>query len=404
MLVALQATLAFCFLGLLAREHGSRQRIASADFAAYATGAALAARGDGAHLYDAAAQAVAQAEIIAPYRFPGGLLAFLNPPHVALALSPLARLDYAAAFRVWLLLQLVVVALVARSAAAVVGARGALERWVVYTAVGAFWPVFYAVQIGQLSPLLLLALLRLYLALDAAPGAARDARAGAWLFVLGAKPQLLLVLPLMLLLAGRGRAVAWAVAFGAAAVVVTGLALGWDVWSGYARGIGAIERYFAQGTPEHMVSLRGLLSPLFGATQTTLVVVWLSLAAITLAAASFWRRHPVTPHEPTAFALRYATAVALSLLFSPHLFIQDVTLWLAPLAIGWRALAEAPKRRASFGRFLLAWPLVYLATAALMDTAGRAATILALILPTAALVLAARAELRATSRDVSVDS
>jgi hypothetical protein len=382
MLVALQATLALAFLSLVARELGSRERMVSADFAAYATGARLAARG-GVGLYDPAAQAAAQAEIIAPYRFPGGLLAFLNPPHVALALAPFARLDYATAFRLWTLFQLVVVALVARSAAAVAGAaQEKTARWVAHTAVGAFWPLFYAVQVGQLTPLLLLALLQLYLALDRG----HDARAGAWLFVASAKPQLLVLLPLLLLLSRRPRALAWAALFGAAAVAVTGLTLGWSVWPRYVSSVGALEPFFAQGTPEHMVSLRGLLSLLFGATRSILVVTWAALGAAVLAVALSWRRRPVTPREPVAFARRYATALALSLVFSPHLFIQDVALWIAPLALTWRAMEDEPQRRARFGLFLLAWPLAYLAAAAFTSATGRPATLAALSLPVAALV------------------
>jgi arabinofuranan 3-O-arabinosyltransferase len=387
-LVALQGALALAFLLLVGRELGSHERMASADFSAYATAARLAARG-GAGLYDPAAQAAAQAELIAPHRFPGGLLAFLNPPHVALALSPFARLDYATAFRLWTLLQLVVVAFAARSAAAVAAARGPLERWAVLTGVCAFWPLFYAVQIGQLTPLLLLALLRLYLALDEG----RDAQAGAWLFVASAKPQLLALLPLLILLSRRPRVVGWAALFGAAGVAVTALTLGWSVWPRYVSSVGALEPFFAQGTPEHMVSLRGLLSLLFGATRPVLVVTWAALGAVVLAASISWWRRPATPQEPGAFARRYATAVALSLLFSPHLFIQDVALWIAPLALSWRALGDEPARRARLGRLLLAWPLAYLA-AAFTSAAGRPATLAALILPAATLAWLLREERR----------
>jgi hypothetical protein len=371
LVVALHAALAVGYLGLLGRELASRERLVSSDFTAYDTGAALVAEGAAARLYDADAQADAQARLIAPHLFPGGLMAFLNPPHVALVLAPLARLDFATAFRLWTALQLGLVVLAARRVAALV-ARSSLERAAVFTSVGAFWPVFYALQLGQLSPLLVLAALELYAAL----AERRHARAGAWLFALAAKPQLLPLFPILLVYSGRVRALLWAGLFGALAFVVTGAALGFDVWGRYARGLVSLERFFAQGTLA------------FGARAAVTLASFAALFVVAVLVEARWRRRRLLGEEPSAFARRYALTAALALVFSPHLFAQDLALWIAPLAIFLSALDG--ERRAAFARFALAWPLGFVVVAAVHGATGRSAALAALALPVAALVLMAR--------------
>jgi hypothetical protein len=385
LVVALHAALAVSYLGLLARELASRERLVSSDFTAYDTGATLVAEGAAARLYDADAQSEAQARLIAPHRFPDGLMAFLNPPHVALALAPLARLDLATAFRLWTALQLGVVVLAARRVAKIVDARSPLERGAVFASIGAFWPVFYALQLGQLSPLLLLATLELHAAL----AEKKDARAGAWLFALAAKPQLLPLFPVLLVHSGRGRALSWAALFGALAFVATGAALGFDVWGRYARGLVSLERFFAQGTPEHMPSLRGVLSLAFGARAAVTAASFAALLVVAVVVERRWRPGRVTGDERTVLARRYALTVALALVFSPHLFAQDLALWIAPLAI-FLATLEG-ERRVAFARFALAWPLGFVVVAAAYGATGRSAALAALVLPVAALVQMTRA-------------
>ncbi len=318
-------------------------------------------------------------------------MAFLNPPHAALLLAPFAWLDFATAFRLWTALQLALVVLIARTTATVVRATAPLDRWTVFTAVGAFWPLFYAVQIGQLSLVLLLALLRLFLTLEEEADEKVDARAGAWLFVLSLKPQLLPLLLMVLVAMGRARALAWALLFAVTAVVLSSIVLGFAVWGSYVRGLVHLERFFAQGTPEHMVSLRGLLSLLFGPSTTTAYLSVGALVAVAFAAAAAWRRHPVRSDAPAALAHRFAATVALTLFFCPHLFVQDVTLWIAPLAIFHRSVINAPTR-ASFARFALAWPLLFLVVAAIAGATGSSVMPLALAPITVALTWLVRAD------------
>src|SRR5258708_30944494 len=79
----------FSFLSRLQTPHA----IASTDFTSYCTGWWMILHGRAAELYDAAAQESAQRIVMGGLSFDGGLLAFLYPPHVALAGLPLGRLS-----------------------------------------------------------------------------------------------------------------------------------------------------------------------------------------------------------------------------------------------------------------------------------------------------------------------
>ncbi len=389
----LYGTLGLSYLACLVRELASRTSILSTDFAAYLTGWTLVWSGDGEHLYDPAAQAAVQAHLLAPYHFPNGLLAFLNPPHVAVAFAPFATLGLVAGFRLWTALQLALAVVVARAVVHTVGVRGR-AAWLLVTAVAAFWPLFYAVFIGQLSLLLTLALLRLHAALEA--GRDGDRRASVWLFVLTIKPQLLPLLVVLLVVERRWRALAWASIASLGAAVASSAVLGWDVWLRYVVNLGRLESFFAQGTSDHMVTLRGLLVLLLGnpaanpfAAKVELLASWgaLGIAAITLAA--LWRRPSATP---PAAARRLALATGVGLVLSPHLFVQDVTLWIAPLAIFFRALGAA-RGAPAFARFALSWPLIFLGVGAYISVAGRSPAPLALIPIAAALAWIAATDL-----------
>jgi hypothetical protein len=374
-LVLLHATLIVGFAALLGRDLATRDRIVSTDYAAYDTGWSLVVAGDGARLYDPEAQRAAQARLIAPHAFPGGLMAYLNPPHAALAFAPFAWLDLATGFRLWTAAQLVLAFLVARQVLALARPRDALGRWLVVTAVLAFQPLFYAIQQGQLSLLLTLAALRLYAALAARD----DRRAAGWLFVLALKPQVLPLLLVLLVVERRWRVLLGAAALGLGAVVGSSVFLGWAIWPSYIAGLPQLEAYFAQGTAEHMVTLRGLLATALGAsTAAARSALRLSVAALAVAAAALafaWTRAeaPAPSLDADArLARRFSLALGLGLALCPHLFLQDVTLWIAALAVFWRSLAADAPRAWAFARFALAWPLAFTAIAAISD-GGRGA-------------------------------
>src|SRR4051812_18240679 len=72
-----------------------------ADFTAYYTAASMVRAGHGAAIYDERAAAAAQEAVLGGRRFEEGLLPFLTPPQVALALVPLTFLPLRQAFWLW---------------------------------------------------------------------------------------------------------------------------------------------------------------------------------------------------------------------------------------------------------------------------------------------------------------
>jgi hypothetical protein len=120
------------------------------------------------------------------------LWAYLNPPFVALLLSPLALLSYQSAYRLLLAINLTLFV-----AAISIATRGYSKEMRLACLLGglATMPAYYAFYNGQLVCLLLLLFALLFR--DLADG--RDRRAGIWLGLLLIKPQLLIV-PVLLLI------------------------------------------------------------------------------------------------------------------------------------------------------------------------------------------------------------
>jgi hypothetical protein len=384
LLGVLDAAIAAGGVFALARLLLSPVDMAVSDFTVFRTGWSLILHGHADRLYDAAAQADVQRALLSEVGragFRGGLMAFLHPPHAALAGCVLGvvaeRFGAPLAFRLWTLAS---VALLARLARDVAGALGGGRRTLALVAIAlaAFYPVLIALQEGQVSVLLAVAALGSVLAL----GDGRPLAAAAWLLVLSIKPQTLP--PLLAVLAARGerRVLALAAALGAAAVLVTALALGPHVWSDYVARLPALERFFGAGTPVYMPTLRGLLTRLLGSTpgRDRLVEVLAGLAwaaAIAAAAVVALRtrraaaagdRGARDARAPLGFAL------ALGALTSPHLFPQDVVLWAAPVTLVLALCRDRdPAVYARRARIVLAWPLWFVLARA-VDVDAAAAT------------------------------
>src|SRR5581483_2639652 len=88
----------------------SRLQIGRSDFTSVYAGATLLRQGHGAQLYDEAAQDAIHATLLAPGDHEGNL-PYMNPPVAALAALPMTALSLPDAYRVWALLQLVLVGL-----------------------------------------------------------------------------------------------------------------------------------------------------------------------------------------------------------------------------------------------------------------------------------------------------
>jgi hypothetical protein len=387
---------------LLAPLHDRREAVAT-DFTVFYTGWSLVLT-EPRHTYDVEAQRRVQAGVMRDRHFAGGVMTFYYPPHVAVALAPFATLGFESAFRVWIALQLACAFLLIRWLQELAGLRDALDRWVLATAVLAFLPLLYALQIGQFSISMTLALVGFWRAF----AGKHDARAGLWLLALTIKPQLLPVPLLVLLASRRFRPLGWLCLWGAPLFILASVVLGPRVWLDYPAAARHLEGFVAGGSHDHMLNLRGLLTrlagpghdgPIFAACAVVFALasgaVYALLRRDARARAGVDMRMAGAP-GPTA--VTFATALALALPVNVHLHLQDALVWVVPLAIFTAHLRERGSGARRFEIFALCWPLVYVLAAAVETATGRLLPVPpALVLAVVLVVWMLRAQPRAGS-------
>jgi hypothetical protein len=363
--VFLHLAITVAFGRLLVAPLVDRAEAGATDFTVFYTGWSLVLH-DRAHVYDVEAQRHVQAEILGDRQFLGGVMTFYYPPHAAVAFAPLALLDFHDAFRVWMLLQVAAAALLIRWLLELGALPGKLDRWVLATAVLAFLPLLYTLQIGQFSIAMTVALLGFWRAFERG----RDARAGAWLLALTIKAQLLPVPFLLLLAARRFRPLGWLAVWAAPIVALATAVLGVRAWRDYPAAVRYLEGFVAGGSHDHMLNLRGWLTRLAGPGHDRVIVAASTVAFATTTALAYGllRRHARRgPIPPIAFA----AALALELPTSLHLHLQDALCWCIPLVVfATRGGGAAPWSR-RFAPFALCWPLVFVVGYAAETMAGR---------------------------------
>ena len=172
------------------------------DFAATLTGASIVRDGDGKNLYDLAEQRQAQAQVLGNSITlkDGSVLPYLHPPFEALLVAPLLALSYGTLYLLWSALIIIAfggsLALLART----LPLRGA-AAWLLPAALCSYQGLYQSLWLGQSSPLVLLGLTGAYVGLRRG----RDGWAGMALTLVAIKPQMLLVVGLVLLLMRRWR-------------------------------------------------------------------------------------------------------------------------------------------------------------------------------------------------------
>jgi Glycosyltransferase family 87 len=369
MIVAAHSTLALGFAISLLRRLLAPDGAVATDFTVFWTGWWLILHDQGHALYNEAAQRAAQQGLMHGFSFQGGLMAFLNPPHAALAGLPFGWLaDHAGervAFIVWTSASVALLLALDRRLRETLGVTDGPARWVVTSALLAFYPVFHALNIGQMSILLAVAALGLHRAVDASQPIA----GAAWFLVLTIKPQLLPPICVFLVARRCWRLIAYALGVLALAAAISAVVLGPAIWLDYARQVGQLEHFFAQGTVAHMLNLRGSLTRALGSSAQPSIdaaayVVWIG-ATLIVAALFAYRRL----HEAQDTRAAYALALAVALLSSPHFFVQDAVIWTVPLALYAAALRDSRADWRLFVGFVLSWPILF-AVVRLVDFAG----------------------------------
>jgi alpha-1,2-mannosyltransferase len=227
------------------------------------------------------------------------------PPHLLLFTWPFGLMPYLAAYAVWCIGGLAAFAVAVRAG----GIQARNLPFVVLapaTAINVF-----SGQNGFLIPALLIGGLSV---LDRRP-----ILAGVLFGILTVKPQLGLLLPVMLVLTGRWRTIAAAAATTAALVAVTAALYGPHIWMEYLAKIGPQQVYLLQTVGFHMMptafaGMRLMGLPADGAWAVQAVQ---SAAALAATVWTFSRRRDGT--------LSVALLVTATFLFTPYSYNYDLT-------------------------------------------------------------------------------
>jgi Glycosyltransferase family 87 len=307
----------------------------TSDFAGTYAAATLWREGDAAQMYDSAAEQRVSAHAEAPANHLD--IPFENPPAAAVVASPFSLLDAATAYRLWSLLQLLLV-----GAAIVVASR--VAPWPARTprvvrlsvgmiALAGFGSAALWVE-GQWDGLSVFGLALGYWAWRRD----RSMLAGFAIGVTAAIAKPHLALGVVAFMVGRRD---WRAFAGAAAgaLATTGVALVAAGTAPLAAFAGALT--IPRNNPlVEMQSVSGLLGSWLGSSRTVAVLALLG-SALAYAAAGFVGAR--SRRRPDLFEPALAGAAALSLLGAPHLLSHDLAL-LAPALVftcAWMARGEA---------------------------------------------------------------
>src|SRR5438445_8054894 len=264
------------------------------DFFNFYAAAKLFITGGGAAVYDIAQQRQVELQITGadPSRFI--VLPYFHPPYYTLLIAPLAYLDYRSAYYVMAAVNVaLVVALIAILVTTSLRVHG--RGWLVASAmIGGFFPLFVTVLQGQSDLVVLVPLAGAY----ASWARGRYAMAGALSALALAKPQLLLLIPILFIARRAWGALAAFAAVVLALGVVSVVGLGFGSVMTYLTTVGSWAvsgRIPSTGlvyTDPAAYSLRALLDTIPGGQvlAPVILVLLLALAALSLSCRPYRHR------------------------------------------------------------------------------------------------------------------
>ena len=296
------------------------QTWAGVDFHTYFAAALVGLQHGWDEMYDQSLVRSVQGELV-PRQF---TQPFLSPPVDSWLAAPLTALPYGVALAVWA--SVLVLALVV-ALGWTTSYRGPARIAAVAVAMTPWW-VLLAIYVGQVVPLVAAAVIVAWRLVKED----REIGAGMLLSVLALKPNTAVLVPLVLLAAGRWRAF---VAFAAASVVVAGLSI-------QAVGLDGLNDYVGSLNPLPGGASALTVGGAFGLSGTVATVVRAGIVLAALVAAFTQRGRP---------GMAMAMGAIASLLTAPYLHNSDLCLL---VAAGWIVWYEAPIWRAALVAMLLA--------------------------------------------------
>ena len=303
------------------------------DFLGVYIGTRTIAMGRGPQIYDLNLQHKLMERVIAPYHR-DLLMPFVYPAYVAVLLRPLGSLSLGSAYLVWLLMNLSGAVWTAIRISAWF-ASSLPERLAVCLAFFAWMPLQLSLWHGQLGILPALGIVQALFALRSG----HPWRAGWWLSLGLLKPQLILFPLLVFALWRCWRTLLAFFIMAAAALAISVFSCGFWI-ANYLRFLAEYNRRGAELSlyPSAMQNWRGLFSSLFTADHGLAVFVAVLLLTLASMFAVIRICHPPgSGGLPVRFLpelqweARYATAILLGLLSSPHLYMHD---WVVALPMG----------------------------------------------------------------------
>jgi hypothetical protein len=300
-----------------------RGNLRGPDFVSFYAAARLYVLKGGSAVYDLAQQKQFELQVIPQNADRFIVLPYFHPPYYTLLIAPVAALSYRgayyamAAFNILLVAALIVI--LVRNSLSIHG-RGA---FVAAAMIAGFFPLFVTVLQGQSDLVVLVPLAAAYTAWVKG----RHGWAGIFSALALAKPQLLLLVPVLFVARRAWRALAGFVGVVAALGLVSVLGFGLNAVLTYLGLVGAWAIGGKLPTNGQLVytdtaaySLRNILEAVPGGGYIALAVLilLLVLAALSLS----WR-----PDKPR---LDFALAVAASLVLSPHQNVHDLAIMVIP--------------------------------------------------------------------------
>lgn len=292
-----------------------------ADFKVFYAAGRIVSEGQGPQLYVPAVQERMLQRVI-----PGHTKYFFNPPAFVLPFVPLSRLPLMAAYWLWTALSLI---------ALLMGLRILLElsglpppqQLLLAAAALAFEPTYHNLRWGNISAVVLLLVALFFHDLLKE----KEQRAGIWLALLMVKPELFLILAIVLVAKRKWPAVTGYLGSG---VVLLLISLGVVGAKGFGRYVALNLEALHSYTPVHsemklreLLSWRGLFVRFLGggpwAEGLALVFTVFSFVILYVA----WRGD----HQPgsSGYRSRWALTLLFAILVAPHVHIQSLAIVIA---------------------------------------------------------------------------